>query len=101
MPGLYLSRVQDETVYMMMRLVVRQDGSVSFVANYYNSQTWEDEFPYPEGYQCVLEESVKVFYASGNTKYVKFICILMPRFSFPLLEAALLSLPAKSHTKEE
>ncbi|CAG0894589.1 unnamed protein product [Darwinula stevensoni] len=65
-PGLFLSQVQDETVYSMLRLIVGQDGSVSFRGNYYNTQTWQDEFFDQEGFQCVLGESANFYFAADD-----------------------------------
>ncbi|CAG0898352.1 unnamed protein product [Darwinula stevensoni] len=66
-PGVALSVNEGETVYTVVRLFVSQDGSVFVSANYFNTQTWEDEYPYPEGFQCVLGDSVRFHHASGDS----------------------------------
>ncbi|CAG0890459.1 unnamed protein product [Darwinula stevensoni] len=64
-PGLALSEIGEGTVFTMHRLIVSQDGSVSIRINYFNTLTWEDEYPFPEGFQCVLGESARFRYDSG------------------------------------
>ncbi|CAG0900121.1 unnamed protein product [Darwinula stevensoni] len=66
-PGLLLSVNEGETVYTVTRTFISPDGSVFIIVNYYNTLTWEDEYPYPEGYRCVLGESMKFFDASGDS----------------------------------
>jgi hypothetical protein len=78
-PGLFLSQVQDETVYSMLRLIVGQDGSVSFRGNYYNTQTWQDEFFDQEGFQCVLGESANFYFAAGRPQ-TSFMNLIYSRF---------------------
>ncbi|CAG0900122.1 unnamed protein product [Darwinula stevensoni] len=65
-PGLSLSEVEGQTVFAATRAVIRPDGSAGVFANAFNALTGEDEFPHPGGFQCVLGESVKFFYASGD-----------------------------------
>ncbi|CAG0903030.1 unnamed protein product [Darwinula stevensoni] len=65
-PGLSLSEVEGQTVIAATRAVIRPDGSAGVFANAFNALTGEDEFPHPWGFQCVLGDSVKFFYASGD-----------------------------------
>ncbi|CAG0892955.1 unnamed protein product [Darwinula stevensoni] len=66
-PGLSLSANEGETVYLVIRATISQDGSTHITAHEYNSLTWEDEYPYPEGFQCVLGDNVNVYYSSEDT----------------------------------
>ncbi|CAG0890458.1 unnamed protein product [Darwinula stevensoni] len=66
-PGFALSETGETTVVIMNRFFVSRDGSVSVKINHYNSFTWEDEYPFPEGFQCVLGESARFRYDSGDT----------------------------------
>ncbi|CAG0895909.1 unnamed protein product [Darwinula stevensoni] len=65
-PGLSLSVNEGETVYLVIRTTISQDGSTHITSHAYNSLTWEDEYPNPEGFQCVLGENVNAYYASGD-----------------------------------
>ena len=64
-PSLSTSVVEGQTVYLVTRIIVSPDGSVFITSNAFNTLTWEDEYPYPDGFQCVLGDSVNVYYASG------------------------------------
>ena len=65
-PGLALSANEGESVYIVIRVDVSPDGSIHITGNAYNSLSWEDEYPYPEGFQCDLGENVNMYYASGT-----------------------------------
>ncbi|CAG0892958.1 unnamed protein product [Darwinula stevensoni] len=65
-PTLSLSENEGETVYMVTRVIVSQSGSTFITANAFNTLTWVDEYPYPEGFQCNLGENVNIYYASDD-----------------------------------
>ncbi|CAG0897186.1 unnamed protein product [Darwinula stevensoni] len=65
-PGLSLSNVEGQTVYTVTRAIINVDGTAHLSGHSYNTQTWEDEYPYPDGFQCVLGESLTFYYASGG-----------------------------------
>ncbi|CAG0899832.1 unnamed protein product [Darwinula stevensoni] len=65
-PGLSITDDGEASIYMVVRTAISQDGAAIITVNGFNSLTWEDEYPYPEGFQCVLGESVNVYYASGD-----------------------------------
>ncbi|CAG0904211.1 unnamed protein product [Darwinula stevensoni] len=74
-PSLFLSVVEDQTVYSVARVFIFEDESVVFTSNAFNALTWEDEYPYPEGFQCILGDSFNFIYASDKRNpFKEFSC---------------------------
>ena len=81
-PGLALSEIERQTVYTVRRVIIQPDGSAFITSNYYNTQTWEDEYPYPEGFQCVLGDSVIFHYNQGSSAFTSLLCVSLFQFVY-------------------
>ncbi|CAG0896375.1 unnamed protein product [Darwinula stevensoni] len=68
----YMGLSQNGTTptFNVVQMRVYPDGSVSVTGNSFLTTTWEDEYPFPEGIQCTLDDGVRFQYRPGTRSAV-------------------------------
>ena len=71
-----LSETAAVPTHITVKFAVYPNGNVDVITHAFNVLTWEDEYPFPGGFQCTLEDSVRFQYRSGEDISLFYIHLL-------------------------
>ncbi|CAG0885735.1 unnamed protein product [Darwinula stevensoni] len=61
-----LSQTTTVPTHITVKFAVFPDGRVDVITHAFNMLTWEDEYPFPGGFQCALEDSIRFQHRSAE-----------------------------------